>query len=691
MAENDGYRDDYFALLIGNGTFPEGPDRLADLRGPVNDVRALKEALTDRDVGYFRSENVETCTDSDAEEIKEVLASLVTRVPRQSHFLLYYSGHGIALNKHLRLATRRSTKLGHTCLSMGDLKEILGGLKAEQQTLILDCCYAGLAPDKSADSPVDTLLRSEWRGEGSTLLRASDIETAKDARSKDEPSPFTKALIEGLFKASAMGTNPFVDLSSVYDDYMTVKLEEWEVPLGNVSRRGVRIPIARRVPAVASVPPPTGRALRVKLPEELDDEDVVEQDMSDVTLEDAVDHLAALVELGERLSPQTSRVEAGERVTDPDQGVLSGARAFLHERLGAAVESVEAPYLSLRRVRMRVGDSVAGLPWEHLPHGADRPIGLTLGLVVERSVGRRFPAAGESTSREKVGYLGSFSAVDKASAVAGQVVEQAVAELGELDVEPRRWRPINIGIAPKLPPYLWLLPIPRRTPRSDGYTLEVNIDGDWIEAPTLVKRLADMQRRLETGPRLVVVETIAGGSSRDASRATAELAHLLASEGLGHVAFVCHPRSFDGYPDNPEEPDDARTFAAYLIRGLDSGQEVHRAFHTAVLAMTLRFRSPADEFGVPGLYVTEREEHTGAKPAANEPPRLPATEEGGDDDALRGAGSVGHAGRTGTPPEFESTHSRSTSPPRPGRGGPPPAPGAEAQSGELWAEQEGRE
>src|SRR6201999_1974546 len=95
MADGDGFRDDYCALLIGNGTFPEGQNRLPDLKGPANDVRELKKALTDPEFALFREENVEVCPDFDTASIQEALDGLVSKVKRAEHFLLYYSGHGL--------------------------------------------------------------------------------------------------------------------------------------------------------------------------------------------------------------------------------------------------------------------------------------------------------------------------------------------------------------------------------------------------------------------------------------------------------------------------------------------------------------------------------------------------------------------------------------------------------------------
>ena len=43
----------YRALLIGNSSFPNDPQNLQPLEGPVNDVALLRDALTDPHTGMF--------------------------------------------------------------------------------------------------------------------------------------------------------------------------------------------------------------------------------------------------------------------------------------------------------------------------------------------------------------------------------------------------------------------------------------------------------------------------------------------------------------------------------------------------------------------------------------------------------------------------------------------------------------
>lgn len=659
MPDGDGYRDDYFALLIGNGTFSEGPKRLKNLTGPLNDVQKLQEALTDTQVGLFRPENVEVCPDLDELEIKTRLHRLVQKMSRKSHFLLYYSGHGLDHNGKLALATRTSTSLAYTGLAMSVVLTELSGLRAEQRTLILDCCYAGLAADKSAGSAADALVQRAW-GAGNVFLRASDDETAKDALPGHNLSPFTEMLVEGLFEAPAID-DVVVDLSHVYDNYMVKRLEDLQVPTGNLQREGRSIPIARRQPLLGPAAQAPALTTHFEMLDRLVEADTMKEiNTSSVSLEEMERHLAALLEVGERLVPTPGRGDGGPLEVAADCAVVGAARAFLHGRLRAPLVGLEAPDNTLTRLRLTLDEPEcdrAGLPWEHLPLEDGRAIAWRRGLVLERSVARRFPQPSESVARERIARLGcrpprgSATTTDPQEIV-WQVAQQGIDELARLGVEPERrarvWRGINSGNTDELPPYLLLYPVPRKLPPPHGRGLEVNVDDNWVAADLFVERLTAAQKAGGVSPRLVLVETIAESPSRDAARATAELAHRLAYAGLGHVAFVCHPRGFRGYPPDPEETNDARTFAAYLVHGLECGLDVHRAFHAAVQRMTWRFNDPATEFGVPGLYVTEydRPEAGGGRPRSS--PTHEGPERGGDvpGDAHDDHGSPS---KTGTP------------------------------------------
>ena len=82
------------ALLIGNSTFPEDPHNLPELKGPVNDLPLLRDALTDADCGVFDAARVRLLPERSKREITTAMEAFFRQADRGDLLLLYYSGHG---------------------------------------------------------------------------------------------------------------------------------------------------------------------------------------------------------------------------------------------------------------------------------------------------------------------------------------------------------------------------------------------------------------------------------------------------------------------------------------------------------------------------------------------------------------------------------------------------------------------
>src|SRR5947208_914914 len=79
------------AALIGNQRFRSGSG-LDDLAGPLNDVDALAEVLSDREIGAFE---VRTFRDESRDVIMHGLDVLLSEdAARGDLILIYYAGHG---------------------------------------------------------------------------------------------------------------------------------------------------------------------------------------------------------------------------------------------------------------------------------------------------------------------------------------------------------------------------------------------------------------------------------------------------------------------------------------------------------------------------------------------------------------------------------------------------------------------
>ena len=96
----------YCALLLGNGTFPDGSG-LKCLNGPPNDVKELKGALTDQDTGLFEADDVTAWSDLDSSDMRVAISDFFDAAHCEDQLLLYYTGHGLLSAKwELHLAAK---------------------------------------------------------------------------------------------------------------------------------------------------------------------------------------------------------------------------------------------------------------------------------------------------------------------------------------------------------------------------------------------------------------------------------------------------------------------------------------------------------------------------------------------------------------------------------------------------------
>ncbi|NIU40464.1 MAG: hypothetical protein GWN69_02860 [Gammaproteobacteria bacterium] len=78
---------DRVALVIGNADYPTAP-----LRNPVNDARAMTEALRDLGFEVFSLEN------ADKQRMEQAIVRFAGRLKKDTSGLFYYAGHGVQVN-----------------------------------------------------------------------------------------------------------------------------------------------------------------------------------------------------------------------------------------------------------------------------------------------------------------------------------------------------------------------------------------------------------------------------------------------------------------------------------------------------------------------------------------------------------------------------------------------------------------
>ncbi len=212
----------YKALLIGNNVFPDDEHNLPPLKGPINDVTKLKEALCDPRKGLYKEEHVTVLANETKDRILEAMETFFENASRKDQILFYYSGHGfIDGTSELYLCAKNTTKKNilRTGVANYYLNKLLYRSASQKRIIILDCCNSGNF--KGGDLP--TLLK----GEGRFVLTSTRVkELARDAEDEHSPSPFTKYLIEGLLN-DEIDTNHdgYVSIGELYN-YISPRLHD---------------------------------------------------------------------------------------------------------------------------------------------------------------------------------------------------------------------------------------------------------------------------------------------------------------------------------------------------------------------------------------------------------------------------------------------------------------------------------
>lgn len=210
------------ALLIGNSTFPEDPHNLPELKGPVNDLPLLRDALTDPDLGVFEPFHVRLLPERSKREITTAMEAFFRQASIDDLVLLYYSGHGQRDEYDSLYLCARDTRadlLLSTAISDAEINGMMRTCPARTFVVILDCCYSGSFKGGG--------LPATLRGAGRFLITSSrPSQLSIDAEDVSGPSAFTRHLVTAL----TLGTldpnhDGYVSLNDIYD-YVLGKLQE---------------------------------------------------------------------------------------------------------------------------------------------------------------------------------------------------------------------------------------------------------------------------------------------------------------------------------------------------------------------------------------------------------------------------------------------------------------------------------
>ena len=196
------------ALIVATSEYRDS--RLAALEGPGEDAEALRTVLANREIGGF---DVRVALNSRVDTLRRTLEGFFADRARDDLLLIHFSGHGLKDDDgqlYLAAADTQIDRLLSTGIDAAWVNRLMNRCRSERIALFLDCCFAGaFTTGMTRRVGVDTAgVKEQFTGSGLFVITASDamqysFEGGRQVGQPPEPSPFTKALVDGLRSGEA--------------------------------------------------------------------------------------------------------------------------------------------------------------------------------------------------------------------------------------------------------------------------------------------------------------------------------------------------------------------------------------------------------------------------------------------------------------------------------------------------------
>ena len=211
-----------YALIIGNNRYDDA--KLAQLKTPAADSKALANILKDRTIGSF--DEVASLVNQTETQVRRTISSFLANKKPDDLVLLYFSGHGVLDDRgrlYLALKDTQVDLLKATSIPSSFVADEMDSCRSKRQILILDCCHSGAFARGAKGGPkAITETTFEGSGFGRVVLTASDSTQyaleGDQVIKQSELSLFTHFLLEGLKTGEADANNDgHISLDEWYD------------------------------------------------------------------------------------------------------------------------------------------------------------------------------------------------------------------------------------------------------------------------------------------------------------------------------------------------------------------------------------------------------------------------------------------------------------------------------------------
>lgn len=194
------------ALLIGIGQYDDAS--FQSLAATDRDVAALQELLRRPDIGASRTDDVTVLNNPTLQQLRETVETFCTLRDPSETVIIYISGSAIVTDHRELFLPCRNTDRAHleqTAYSLSQLKAELEACPAQQQTVILDCCFSGtFAKDMIAPADFNAIAESFVNPQRALLTSPTAIEYSAQHKS-NRNSVYTQLIIDALETGMADG------------------------------------------------------------------------------------------------------------------------------------------------------------------------------------------------------------------------------------------------------------------------------------------------------------------------------------------------------------------------------------------------------------------------------------------------------------------------------------------------------
>jgi uncharacterized caspase-like protein len=315
------------ALVVATSQYEDA--RLAPLAGPGRDAQALEKVLGDAEIGGF---DVQLALNTPLAELRTTLDSFFADAARDDLLLVHFSGHGLKDDDgqlYLAAADTRIDRLLSTAVEASWVNKLMAKCRSEKIALFLDCCFGGaFTAGLTRRAGVDTAGSKEtFSGSGRFVITASDamqysFEGGQLVEGTEpEPSPFTRALVEGLTTGEAdRNDDGFVSINELFDylEDRVRQLSPAQTPTKSAFNQVGDWVIAQSMRA------PTIRILPASLQEQLKSDTPIQRMQAAFVLKD-------LIQGGDPRTAEAAQ-KALERLTGDDSRLVAEAAERLFGR-----------------------------------------------------------------------------------------------------------------------------------------------------------------------------------------------------------------------------------------------------------------------------------------------------------------------------------------------------------------------